>query len=57
MGVPAPKKYRVTSSVKLTDYVDQFLEGGRDKESNEVGDKESNEVGEKEVGESSVMSI
>lgn len=57
MDVSAPKKYCVTSSVKLTDYVDQFLEGGRDKESNEVGDKESNEVGEKEVGESSAMII
>ncbi|EDR09893.1 uncharacterized protein LACBIDRAFT_318200 [Laccaria bicolor S238N-H82] len=56
--VSAPKKLRVGSSVKLSDYVDQFLEVGRGKDLDEVWDKESDEVGQKEqgdVGENSAM--
>jgi len=57
MDVSAPKKYHVTSSVKLTDYFDQISDV-RYKESGEVG--RSSEIRQKKseaVGESSAMVI
>ena len=57
MDVSVPKKYCVTSSVKLTDYINQISDVGY-KELGEVGG--SSEVGQKKseaVGESSAMVI